>query len=65
MIRRIARHSASKQYPCDGCGEFIEPGREYLLHVAVGLGDVANVGWWRFRECRACAVRHHRPEMRP
>lgn len=59
--RRVAR----KAHP--GCGGYcptIQPGDVYLEHVAFpGDDTLNNTGFWRIRECAACATRYGRADL--
>lgn len=58
--RRVAR----KRHPaCGGYCPSIQPGDVYLEHTAFPGDEMGNTGFWRIRECAACATRYGREEL--
>lgn len=63
MIRTTPR-TARKAHQCTRCLGLVEPGRQYLEHVASPMSeDICNVGWWRLYECEPCARRCGRGDL--
>lgn len=61
MIRRTVR-TARRSRICDGCGNAIVTGEQYVEYVASpDHDDLGNTSWWRLTDCAECSVRRGRP----